>query len=209
MKVAFLNNIPSPYRSILFSKIYDVFTAGNDECSVYYLSSSESVRSWGNTKLEKYEAIFPVVYQKRNKFTTTSDYIINKSFLKKILKQDVVVFFGYNYTTYLISSLIRRFFKKKNILFCESTNIDASSSNIKKIIKKMILNYCFNSYIVPGESSFKYLKEFNVKGEIYFAHNSSNLKPKKKIEIFKSEKIKLLYVGRMSEEKTYHLLLML
>ncbi|HCG6981479.1 TPA: glycosyltransferase family 4 protein [Vibrio parahaemolyticus] len=200
MKVAFVNNIPSLYRRYLFdelSKLYEV-----DDFSVYYLSQCESVRDWGEIKLVDYEKVFDVIYQRRNPLTTTSDYIINSGFLSELSEKDTVVYFGYNYLTYIFSALYRRMQGKKNVLFCESTLSDNTVIAIKTRIKSLLVKGLFSNYIVPGKASKLYLQSLGVKSSnIDYAYNSSELKPDHIRFSNSGTPIRLLYVGRLSEEK--------
>lgn len=205
MIIHIINNIPSPYRSILFGQMKKMESEYGHEISFYYLSRSESVRNWSDLTLSDSEFILPVLFQCRNKNTTTSDFIINYGYLKTLLKSDVSLFFGYSYFTYIVTAIIRKISNKKNILFCESTSIESSSSVLIKNIKKFLIKNLFYKYIVPGKESFDYLVSCGVKSSlISFAHNSSDLRPSNKCVILNKPKdstVKILFVGRLSTEK--------
>lgn len=204
MIVHVINNIPSPYRSLLFNEMKKYESHYNCRVEFYYLSSSESVREWVNHKLNSSEFILPVLFQTRNKKTTTSDFIINYGYFKKLFCADVTFFFGYSYLTYLIMSATRTLFKKRNILFCESTSLESTSGFIKSHIKKFIIKYFFSEYVVPGEESFNYLVRNGVNPKnISFAYNSSDLRPDFDLldNIKMNSDLSLLFVGRLAKEK--------
>ena len=212
MIVHIINNIPSPYRSILFREIKKNESRYNCKVSFYYLSSSESVRNWAPATLSDSESILPVLFQRRNKMTTTSDFIINYGYLRELFLADVSIFFGYSYLTYLITSAVRIFFKKRNILFCESTRLDSPPKTMKSFIKKFIIKFLFSEYIVPGRESFDYLIENGVNPKsIFFAHNSSDLRPENyQLSVSPSGyPLRLLFVGRLAKEKNLTSIIML
>lgn len=199
-----MNNIPTPYRKTLFDKIDDLLVDTNHSFEVFYLSKTESVRNWTDYNFTNYESVFKVLFQSRNKTTTTSDYIFNYGYLSKVLSHDVMVFFGYNYPTYIFSSLFRKVIGKDNILFCESTSIESSKSKFAQLVKKFIISLFFDRYVVPGFESFKYLVSMGIKEDlISIVNNSSDLKPSMEyLSLSPSQNLsRLLYVGRLSDEK--------
>ena len=201
--ILFVNNIPSLYRKCLFENIIKLSPSYSINVEFDYLSASESVRDWNSVDLSNYERIYKVLYQSRNKKTPTSDYIINYGYLSRVFSKEVVVYFGYNYTTYLISGFTRKLFGKKNVLFCETTNNDTDQSLFKKITKRFLLRFIFDRYIVPGCASKDYLCYLGIDPLlIYKAPNSSELRPFNMAEIRTTRTpIRLLFVGRLSEEK--------
>ena len=203
MKIAFLNNIPSKYRKDLFMGLYVYHKKKGNQFNVYYLSRIEKVRS-EFISIEKFEEILPVLFQFRNFFSPTSDFVFNYKYIKKLLVPDKLVIFGYNYLTYIIIAIIRRIFNKENYLYCDSTLNDSNKNIIKTFIKSILLKYLFKLYIVPGKRSKEYIKSFGINDDtIYIAPQYSPLKSNiknKKIKTFKN-KIKLLFVGRLASEK--------
>ncbi|WP_211910525.1 glycosyltransferase family 4 protein [Vibrio sp. B1FLJ16] len=169
------------------------------------MSKTESVRDWARYRFQLYESVLKVVYQKRNK-KTTSDYIINYGYFRKIIGYDDVIFFGYSYSTYILSAIFRKCFFRNNSLFCESTINEGAKNNLVMIVKKAIIRFLFDRYFVPGEESKKYLLSLGInEGKIDIAVNSSELRPQTKITIDNANKtdevVRLIYVGRFAEEK--------
>ncbi|MGR5134749.1 glycosyltransferase family 4 protein [Vibrio alfacsensis] len=206
MKIAVLNNIPSPYRHFLFDDMYNDCLKNNIEFNVIYLAKTESVRDWGQYRFQLYESVLKVGYQKRNKKTTTSDFILNYGYFGKVISYDEVIFFGYSYSTYILSAIFRKCFFRNNSLFCESTINEGTKNNLVMIVKKAIIRFLFDRYFVPGEESKKYLLSLGVnEDKIDIAINSSELRPQTKITIDNANKtdevVRLIYVGRFAEEK--------
>ena len=142
---------------------------------------------------------FKVLFQARNKFTTTSDLIINWINPFYVLGFKKVVLFGYSYTSYLFILFVRSALGKKTYLFNETTLSDKKENLIKKKIKEILLSF-FSKIIVPGSESAKYLQHHNVsKSKIYFAENATHFSnTNKKI---KPNLKKMLFVGRLAPEK--------
>ncbi|MEZ9207062.1 glycosyltransferase family 4 protein [Vibrio splendidus] len=203
MKLTIINNIQTPYRKKLFDKIKERSFSRGVDFRVYYLSDTESVRDWGAVELGSYEAIFDVLFQVRNKLTTTSDIIFNYGYFSKVICSDVTIFFGYSYTTYIVGASLRKLFGKKNVLFCESTKSDSRTKGLIFRIKRFIIRSIFDTFLVPGVESRKYLVDLGVEArEINIAVNSSELRPRLDMETSKdNEIVSLLYVGRLSREK--------
>lgn len=199
MKLRVFNNIPSEYRQDLFREMKEIHV----EFDVRYLSKSETVRDWEVKINPLYERVLPSIYQVRNKATTTSDRIFNFNYYKDSVEADVVIYFGYNYFTYLISALFRKIKGKTNILFCESTFMDKTrKEGGKDLVKGILIKSLFSSYLVPGVRSLEYLKGLGVdSSHIEIAVNASSLRPSAPVRPELKNKLHLLYVGRLSEEK--------
>jgi glycosyltransferase involved in cell wall biosynthesis len=201
-----VNNIPSPYRGSLFQAMAQEAKRQDIDFSVLYLARSESVRDW-KIDPQPYETILPVLWQKRDKRTTTSDLIINSGFVWQGLKPSHMILFGYNYPTYLIIALLRRLSGQPTALFCETTLHDTSNIAWKKRLKSFLFKTLFSHFIVPGQSSEEYLRAHNVhKTKISKACNASPMRPNSAPDLTvtspqEKHGLRLLYVGRLAEEK--------
>lgn len=169
----------------------------------------ESVRDWtiNFNSIEFDYEVLPLLYQKRNAKTTTSDVIINKGF-SKCFYADVVVLFGYNYLTYLIVVLVRKILGKKTILFSESTGSDKVRKKSFEKIKAFFIKNFFYSYIVPGQEAMNFIQSHGVDvGRISVAENA--VEPfSEAVKSNKSDEcINILYVGRLAEEKNIDFLI--
>ncbi|MEA1972955.1 MAG: glycosyltransferase [Candidatus Cloacimonadota bacterium] len=203
-EVIFINNTVAPYRIPLFNEIKKMLNKENINMKVLFLSEKESVREWSidYSKIQFDYEVLPVLYQKRDTKTTTSDKIVNSGFFKYLLA-DRVVLFGYNYYTYLIFMIIRKMLFKKTILFSESTLSDKVRKNgIGYKLKSFLIKNFFSSFLVPGLEAKKFIESYGIKSEkISIAPNA--VEPLKDIGGIKKDEnyITLLYVGRLAKEK--------
>ncbi len=203
-EVVFVNNTVAPYRLPLFNCIYKILDSEKITMKAVFLCEKESVRDWSidYSSIKFNYEVLPVLFQKRNSQTTTSDIIVNNGFLKYLLS-DCMVLFGYNYPTYLMLIFIRKLLLRKTILFSESTLSDKSRNNgaLHKV-KSLMIKYCFSSYIVPGKEAQKFIESFGVtSNRIIIAENA--VKPFSRIKTIVNDAstINFLYVGRLAEEK--------
>lgn len=204
-RVAIVNNIIAPYRVPLFKAMNNQTPTGY-RVEFVFLSKIESVRHWViNQEFTNSPnvRVLPTLLQIRNRFSTTSDHIINRSFLKYIF-YDIVILFGYNYATYIIILLGRRILQKRTILFCESTSFEKTGENFLKKLVKTALIGCADDFIVPGVRSKQYIERYRPKGHVTIAKNA--VQPVKTQICSDSlpkitDQIRLLFVGRLSEEK--------
>jgi len=199
--ICIVNNIPTPYRRELF---YAISRRAEDlgiDFSVLYLAKSEAVRDW-IVELRSFETVLPVLWQRRNSYTPTSDFIVNTKFVVRTLRPQHVILFGYNYVTYLIIAFLRAVFRRPTHLFCETTMSDTGAAAWKRILKSLLFRLVFDRYIVPGKRSAEYLAAHGVRPEnISFACNSSPMVPKRPPKLIPTKQLKLLFVGRLSPEK--------
>ena len=203
-KVIFINNTIAPYRIPLFNNINKIMKEKNIDMKVLFLSEKESVRQWSiDYDSMKFDyAVLPVVFQKRDDNTTTSDKIINLGYFKYLFA-DRIVLFGYNYSTYLIFMFIRKLLFKKTILFSESTISDKVRKNgISNKIKSLLIKYLFSSYIVPGIEAQKLIESYGIEShKISIAQNAVEAFAKTEDIEKDNSIITILYVGRLAKEK--------
>jgi glycosyltransferase involved in cell wall biosynthesis len=199
-----INNIVAPYRIPLFNEIDKILKSQNIDMKVLFLSERESVREWSidYSKIEFDYVILPVIYQKRDTKTTTSDKIINSGYFKYLFA-DRVVLFGYSYYTYLVFMIVRKILFKKTVLFSESTLSDKPrKKGVGYKLKLLLIKNFFSSFLVPGVEAKKFIESYGVQSDkISIAPNA--VEPLKNIYgVIKDKKyITLLYVGRLAKEK--------
>ncbi|MGR5306674.1 glycosyltransferase family 4 protein [Vibrio mediterranei] len=210
--IVVFNNTIAPYRVSLYKEMSSILANDQRKFKVVFLSESETVREW-SVDVESLDfdyEVLPIIYQKRALSTTTSDFIINIGYFKYILS-DTVLIYGYSYPTFIILALLRKIFGKRTILFCESTLLDKSVSSIlKKKLKTNIVRRLFDTYLVPGIESKKFLEFYGAeRSRIHIAENAVDTferKDHRNIEA-SSTTIKLLYVGRLAAEKNIDFLI--
>jgi len=159
------------------------------------------VRDW-TVKLRGFETVLPVLWQKRNPRTPTSDIIWNARYLVHTLRPKQVILFGYNYSTYIVVMMMRALFRRRTHLFCETTLSDRTLKGWKRALKTFLFRVAFDQFIVPGKRSAEYLMAHGVAQEnIFFARNASPMCPASTQELEKTPGLRLLFVGRLAPEK--------
>lgn len=196
-----VNNIPTPYRRDLFDEIFRQAEVQGISFTVFYLAETETVRNW-KVELSSFETVLPVLWQKRNVRTPTSDYIFNTGYLSRIFRPRHVILFGYNYITYIFIAIVRAITKRPTHLFCETTMSDSSANVLKIKMKSIFFKLFFDRFIVPGQRSRDYLLAHGIPQEqISVVRNASSIRPDRLIEPCLGNNLRLLFVGRLSLEK--------
>ncbi len=208
MKVTFVNNSMVPYRHYLFKYLFRKYHHELSSSKVLYLAKKESIREWSESySTDDYPYLYlKKITQYRNKKSTTSDYIINYSYLKHIKNSDILFTLGYSYYTYMIMCIYAKLKGIKTICFCETNDIDKERPSWKKKAKKILLDFLYDHFAVPGINAKKYLLNLGISHDkISVIGNSA---PFSKEQYSSDENIqkdnniiKFLYVGRFSEEK--------
>ena len=208
-KIVFINNIVAPYRIPLFNKLNDEFSRRGVLFEVVFLSENESVRDWKVKYSEikfKYE-ILPVLYQRRNNRTTTSDFILNSGFFRYLF-YDYVVMFGYNYPTYLMISIFRRLTGRETILFSESTIGDKLRSVLLHGLKKKLVKNIYSKFIVPGAEAKMFICGYGIdKTKVRIAENAVIPLGAMAKKTNSNKDIVIIFVGRLSREKNVEFLI--
>tara|TARA_B100000902_G_C27310825_1_gene918294 strand:- start:1059 stop:2084 length:1026 start_codon:yes stop_codon:yes gene_type:complete len=191
MKNLFFAPISSFYRN----NLYNVLNK-KSKFSVIYI----------NKKQEKFRSIDFI--DNRSKYKRINYYkfgIIKKIlFLNKILlnKEKKNVFIcGWNKIEYWIALIFSG--NSKKIFVCDSFE---SKNKVFSLFKKIFLSMV-DCVIVPGNLHRNFIKNLNFKKKIFITKSVGIIKPlsKKKI-ISKNNKIKIVYIGRISREKNLELL---
>ena len=108
---------------------------------------------------------------------------------------------GWNKIEYWIILLFS--FNSKKIFICDSFE---NKNQIFYYLKSFFLSK-MDHVIVPGSLHKKFIKSFNFKKDIFVTKSVGIIKPlKKKKYQSKKNKIKIVYIGRISEEKNLSLL---
>ncbi|MFG6511433.1 MULTISPECIES: glycosyltransferase family 4 protein [unclassified Sulfitobacter] len=196
-----INNIPTPYRRALFDQLAEMAAVNDIEFSVLYIANSETTRAW-KVKVRSFERVLPVIWQKRNPSTATSDVVVNYRFLSKGFRPRLVILFGYNYPTYLAVAVLRAVARRPTGLFCETTLSDKPTAAWKMALKSLIFKYLFDRFLVPGQRSAEYLQAHGVKSDyIFTARNASPLQPQALPAPSQGPGLRILFVGRLAPEK--------
>lgn len=213
-KTVVLHNIISPYKTLLFNKLFNVLP----ELKVLYISATESRREWD---IKTDELKFPHEIM----FGAPADTISAGSLLTKtwkrlnVLNPDVLIIDGYSYASSWAGLFWARTKKKKIILWSSSNEDDHDRMFYKESVKKFFVKKC-DACNVYGTKSRAYLQKLGANSNkvTIVGNNTDNA-------FYYSETMKLrndraalckklnvprknfLYIGRFSSEKNIlHLL---
>lgn len=212
MRVALFTEIIAPYRIPVFNEIAkkaDFFF------KVFFLKEMQRHREWPVYKDEikfHYETLPGFLFE-GNTIRTAH---FNPTVIGKLIFEnyDVAITGGWHQPSYYLVQLYTRLWKKKLVLWCESTGRDhRNHTGLPKILRRLFIQGTSGS-IVPGKASKNYLLSMGVpEKKIWIAPNAVDSgfyasasaqakKNKNKIKIEKGlpEKL-LLYVGRLDPEK--------
>lgn len=216
MKVGFITNISSPYKTLQieeFSKVNDV------SITVYYTEPNNKKIKW-----EEMNGSFKEVDLHQNKFLSKYNIIFNKNIKNIVKENDILMFTGYDQLSIIFASLICKVYKKPYIIVFDGISkykVFNKEKKLKKLIKSFVIKN--SSYILAnGKISKLYLEnKFNYpKEKIYNQYLSvdnktiENLyknkekyrsKYRKKYNINDDDKV-IVFSGRLIEKKNVGLI---
>ena len=188
--------------------------------NLFFAPISSFYRNNLYNELSKKSKFFVIYINKKQEKFRSNDFIDNKSkykrinyfklgvikkilFLNKILfnKEKKNVFIcGWNKIEYWIALIFS--VNSRKIFICDSFESKNNLFLFKKIFLSMV-----DCVIVPGNLHKNFIKTLNFDKEIFITKSVGIIKPfsKKKI-ISKKNKINIVYIGRISEEKNLELL---
>ena len=198
----FITNIPSFYKTNLYNAI-----SCHLKVYVIFISDKSEIRKedFFNQKINfEHTFINEGNYESRNKLKT---FIAVKNALKHI-SYKYIVFPGWEIRelfplTYLLP-------KKKNAVAVESSILETKLYGIHGLLKKLFLKR-MHVGLPSGKLQKEIFNEVNFKGVVKYTHGVGILNDefkniKKKNIIDKPDRLKYLYVGRLSSEKNLELL---
>jgi glycosyltransferase involved in cell wall biosynthesis len=170
-KLAIVTEIIAPYRIPVFNAL-----ARRPEIDLHVVFLSEndsSLRQWRVYKDEikfQYE-VLPSWRQRFGRY----NILINRGVLSALnkIKPDAVLCGGYNYLASWQAAYWARIHRVPLLLWSESTPLDKRRGHRPvEFVKKLFLSLC-RAFVVPGRSSFKYLKDLGIPdGRIFTAPNA-------------------------------------
>jgi glycosyltransferase involved in cell wall biosynthesis len=214
-KVMLITNMISPYRTPLFNAISK---KGDFDFKVAVLAEREKNREWRILK-EKIRFNYQVlsgwhwfIWGEKREVAIH----LNRGVFKMLLesKPDIVITSGYDSLAYWQAFLYCKIFKKKFILWNETTLLSVGSiRGLRGLLKKIIIKGT-DKYIVPGVKAKEYLKHLGAKcGYIFTSIDTVDMEyfRKKVLEyqhskdfFYKKEKypkIIILFVGQLIKRK--------
>lgn len=214
-KVILITNILSPYRIPLFNYINQ---KGDFNFKVIVLAEKEQNREWQLAK-EKIKFNYEVLPGWHLFFRTKRREIpvhFNIGVFRQLLKYkpDVVITSGYDSLAYWVTFFYSKIFKKKYILWDETTLLSAGGiKGLRGLLKKIIIRGA-DRYIASGTKAKEYLEYFGAKVKnIFFSlstvdvdyfynktvqfRSSSNFL----LDRNKYPKLLVLYIGQLIKRK--------
>lgn len=201
-ELAFLTNIPTPYKTPLFKELSTEFNI-----TVYYMAESESNRNWKVDFGKGYKAVLL-------KGITLNKKHINFSIIKELLsnKYEAVIISGFENPTSILAMFLCIFKKIKYIIWHDGGFIEKECC-LEFYIKKFFIKRA-KSFWVSGTKAKELIEHYGGnKDLIYYSYltvdinyfkNNSKVSDKEKSLIknmFHLKEIVILSVARMSDEK--------
>jgi glycosyltransferase involved in cell wall biosynthesis len=221
-KLAIVTDIMAPYRIPLLNAIAEKL--GN-RLTVFFMGDRTDNRLWSPVVAQ---AHFEYVVVPGRDFSRGEGLGFNQFWNPGMFAAlgrfdpDVIVVGGYHHPTSYVALAFAKVRRKKLVLWSESTSLDIRpSSGVRSAVKQWFIRQCA-AFIVPGVASEKYLLSLGVeRGMIHRSPNSIDVDGFEKRSLlyrtaaarraFRDEhglpERLLLFVGRMSPEKGFPLLL--
>jgi len=214
-KVILITNILSPYRIPLFNSIKE---QGNFNFKVIALAETEKNREWKLAK-ERIKFDFKILPGWHLFFRTKRREIpihLNYGILKILFQNrpDIVITSGYDSLAYWVAFFYSKIFKKKYILWNETTLLSAGGiKGLRGLLKKIIIRGA-DRYIASGTKAKEYLEYFGAKAKnIFFSLSTVDVNyfynktvqfrssPNFLLDRNKYPKLLLLYIGQLIKRK--------
>ena len=155
-RVALVTEIVSPYRIPLLNKVNNCESL---DLKVFFMAKTENRRDWSvdMDELEfAYEILSGFTIQRKH----NNPYYLNSGVFRKLRQFDpkVVICGNYNSFAAFLALVYSRIYRKRFVLWCESTKNDVRRSRFAvELYKKIFVMLC-DYYLVPGGASYEYLQ---------------------------------------------------
>ena len=165
-KLVIVTEIIAPYRIPVFNAL-----AQRRELDLHVVFLSENdptIRQWW-VYTDEIEFQYDVLPSWRRRLGNYN-VLINRGVLSTLnkLRPDAVLCGGYNYLTSWQAAYWARFHRVPFLLWSESTALDKRHGHRPvEFLKAQFLRLC-RSFVVPGRSSLKYLKDFGISDQLIF-----------------------------------------
>jgi glycosyltransferase involved in cell wall biosynthesis len=220
-KLAVVTDLMAPYRVPLFNALADKL--GN-RLHVFFMAEKADNRLWQSAAPDtRFEHSIVHGRDLSPKWSSGFNHFWNPGMFRELSRfgPDVVVIGGYHHPTSYAALAFAKAKRRKLVLWSESTAMDARpSSYVRGAIKKWFLSQC-DGFLVPGIASRNYLLSLGVNPKlIYRSQNSIDVDvfehlsaPFRTVEarrefreLHRLPEFLLLFVGRLSPEKGFPLM---
>lgn len=208
MKILFLHNILwSPYRSIIFEKLYH----SKEDIFVLQSAINEGSRiDYSKIDLDNFEYQYPYQVICKTNFENRNQIKILLSWIRTILvkRPKIVVFTGYNEIFTLPVILLCKFLSIKVAMYLENGKIEkpVNSISIKHFYKSVIIRST-EGFICFGNKSIEFLYQFKSKRKLKIGIGNTLGNADIPSIIQRNSSKQLIFIGRLIKEKNFPFLL--
>jgi len=216
-RVLILQNIISPYKTLLFNALREVL---NMDFKILYLAETEGNREW---RIDKNEIKFAFDVMFKGKIDNISPIKMAIETCRKLNLYDpkIVIIGGYSYLAYWAAVIWAKKNKRKVIAIIESHYLDKPRIKFKEWVKRLFVSNC-DAALVDGSRHRDYVislgltpEKIFIKGGTgpvdvdFYQREVAKYKDKKTTicDKFDIKTRNFLYIGRFSPEKNIIFLL--
>lgn len=145
MKIAVITSIKAPYRTL---QLEEICREKNIDMTVYYTNKGKEDRAWETRDTNIFNEVYLKSIRLFDKLGT-----LNTGLRNIVKNNDVIVLGGYEKLTYILMSLICRFYKKKYVIIFDGISCNRLSekeNKIKWLVKKIVIK---NSSAIWGNGT--------------------------------------------------------
>lgn len=208
MKILFLHNILwSPYRSIIFEKLYH----SKEDIFVLHSAINEGSRmDYSKIDLDNFEYQYPYQVICETNFENRNKIKILFSWIRTIIVKHpkIVVFTGYNEIFTLPVIFLCKLLSIKVAMYLENGQIEKpiNSFSIKHFYKSIVIKNT-EGFICFGNKSIEFLYQFKFKRKLKIGIGNTLGISDIPSNITRNNSKKLIFIGRLIKEKNFPLLL--
>jgi glycosyltransferase involved in cell wall biosynthesis len=211
------NIVWSRYKGAVFSALHRSGTERGDKVRFYQIAETEGNRAV-LTPVDMSVHTYPFRLMFQGAYGSVPFWRLMRTLFRAVWHSNgkLILLPGYHRPEYwgmLLAAIIKR---KKRAVFCDSTIYDQPQTFFKGLLKRLFFSQC-DGFFCYGERSKQYLIQYGAKPDkIWFRRQAAALPPGYSVEMALKHRIeqgpqtsdlRILYVGRLSSEKSLDVLL--